>query len=1065
MEPLSAPTQKETDFDKSPSTDNVSTKTDESLTSKRIPLRSTLDGHSSKHVEKDIYCSKSDVSNKMSENVKQCTTKNDTSIFLKPSAQILESSVDSVDIFQKASSSTPNEPKIQKICDYSLSSENDSMSLNKIVNSTLIVDNCSDNLDGMSFFENLNFSEIEVNNNENFSDIISNLDVKKKKQARKVDNKEMPDTYNRPINNLSNAESSNSDFSESKESDAEDYIPSDYEDDEQSDNENSLDSEEEIDENNKILGEERLEKEDCSTEGDKRVDAKDKDKVSDSNNKSIEKNVQQNDKNKKKVVIGSLPEGVGGIDKRKLIVDSSEGKKSYTKKYCCLYCNKLDFKIARHLETHHREEERVKLFLALPPKNPERKKLIEALRKEGNLKHNQLQEINKGNLIPERRPNVKYGKNAEDFLACPYCQGTYSVNNLRNHIRKYHTNEKVGPGRTNLTLGRKVETRIHEIASNKLRTEVFPLLRHDEIVNSIKYDKLVITYANKMCQKYKKVQDAQMIRGKLRLLGRILLAARTVNSNVTDMTSVFRPKNYDVCIQAIKTVAGFDETTDEYKAPTTALESITLIKLVGEILANECLRTEAYDEMKLVEDFLKLLNVDSTFTVKKQAHEQQQHHQRYKKIELPKTSDIRKLHDYLESKIIISYDQLKKHCNLQNWKELAGYTLTMLQIFNRRRAGETERLMIANFESRVSIETCAESNDLKNLNVTAIEKLKKYKHIDLEGKLGRKVPMILTELLEKSMMHLIKTRKKVSIPEENPFVFGLPGNGAKRIRYLKACVLLRRFSIACNASKPETLRGTLLRKHIATQCITYDLAKNEEEQVAKYLGHNLNIHKDYYQVPSAVRDLVLVREILEKGQGKDKEDSENEEMENRLSDLEDEVDSELEENDEIINSLFIEEPQNDVTLSDDLLESSQETGDKSCQGIATQKPLCNMNSEYSTAQCTNSISRKGKVSLLKSTTQKSKKSNCSFSVSRKIIKKTKKKGIDLDETTKRRSVKKPRWSEEAKNLILTTFAKNIKSKTLPSLSEIQKIKANNECLDSHEKCAIKTWISNQFSRK
>lgn len=50
-----------------------------------------------------------------------------------------------------------------------------------------------------------------------------------------------------------------------------------------------------------------------------------------------------------------------------------------------------------------------------------------------------------------------------------------------------------------------------------------------------------------------------MIRARLRLLGRYLIALRTKSENITDFASLYDPKFYDVAIVAVNSVAGFDE--------------------------------------------------------------------------------------------------------------------------------------------------------------------------------------------------------------------------------------------------------------------------------------------------------------------------------------------------------------------------------------------------------------------------------------------------------------------------------------------------------------------------
>lgn len=58
-------------------------------------------------------------------------------------------------------------------------------------------------------------------------------------------------------------------------------------------------------------------------------------------------------------------EGKATCDDTNLIVSKSQ-KRGANKRYFCMYCNKLQAKFARHLETVHKNEAEVKKFILLP---------------------------------------------------------------------------------------------------------------------------------------------------------------------------------------------------------------------------------------------------------------------------------------------------------------------------------------------------------------------------------------------------------------------------------------------------------------------------------------------------------------------------------------------------------------------------------------------------------------------------------------------------------------------------------------------------------------------------
>ncbi|CAI5690129.1 unnamed protein product [Oreochromis niloticus] len=80
------------------------------------------------------------------------------------------------------------------------------------------------------------------------------------------------------------------------------------------------------------------------------------------------------------------------------------------------------------------------------------------------------------------------------------------------------------------------------------------------------------------------------------------------------------------------------------------------------------------------------------------------------------------------------------------------------------------------------------------------------------------------------------------------------------------------FADACGAEHPQNLRSTNLRKQIATISQVMNLKDNELDQLADFLGHDIRVHREYYQVPQSTIQLAKISKLLmamEKGSVKD----------------------------------------------------------------------------------------------------------------------------------------------------------------------------------------------------
>jgi len=323
----------------------------------------------------------------------------------------------------------------------------------------------------------------------------------------------------------------------------------------------------------------------------------------------------------------------------------------------CIFCGKLQKQLARYLEYVHRNEPDVKKFAVLPKNNTERKKIIEILRKNGNFKFNTNSELNNGQLIVCRRPNEKYSKIAKDFIACAKCKGFFSKNTIRHYSRSCF-GKHFKKNKCIMIMGRKVTCRLHSSANEIVRKMIFPVMRDDEITRITRYDKVLILYANKMCIKYKSEHHHDMIRARLRLLGRFLLALKNINKNVSDFESLYCPRLYDDCIHAINIVAKYNNEEKVYGTPAVAANLSTLIKYIGNLLIAECIKKEDSEKKIQVKDFLKLITVDIGTSVNKTVVETQTAQRRHKNTKLPSLEDIKKLYEYLRKKRIL---KLLKH--------------------------------------------------------------------------------------------------------------------------------------------------------------------------------------------------------------------------------------------------------------------------------------------------------------------------------------------------------------------------------------------------------------------
>ena len=249
------------------------------------------------------------------------------------------------------------------------------------------------------------------------------------------------------------------------------------------------------------------------------------------------------------------------------------------------------------------------------------------------------------NLIVCRRAKSHRTHSPSHYKVCPNCKGYFSKLSLRKHYRLCCQTGKKGE-RNILINSRRIHGDIHKKASEKLKQDIFPVLREDDVTRILRYDELAILYGNKMCTKYRSRHHDSMIRARLRLIGRFLLEIKKINLNITDFASVFQPVNYDSAIKAINIVARLNERTGKYGSPATAFALGTALKVNANSLIFECIKVGDLNKKILVKDFFKLMAEDIGSSVNKTVEENQLEHKRQKKIILPTIQDIKLLNNF-----------------------------------------------------------------------------------------------------------------------------------------------------------------------------------------------------------------------------------------------------------------------------------------------------------------------------------------------------------------------------------------------------------------------------------
>lgn len=131
-------------------------------------------------------------------------------------------------------------------------------------------------------------------------------------------------------------------------------------------------------------------------------------------------------------------------------------------------------------------------------------------------------------------------------------------------------------------------------------------------------------------------------------------------------------------------------------------------------------------------------------------------------------------------------------------------------------------------------------------------------------KLQRTVPVLVHTGIYESLQLFLDLRGTAGVSPENKFIFGLPGLTNKRKRCLHVYAVMSKHSGICDADDPSSLRGTNLRKYIASLLAEYNLSDSDLTDLANFLGHEEKIKKSHYRQRTNW-EILVVSQFLERG--------------------------------------------------------------------------------------------------------------------------------------------------------------------------------------------------------
>ncbi|KAL1448310.1 hypothetical protein WDU94_013928 [Cyamophila willieti] len=499
-------------------------------------------------------------------------------------------------------------------------------------------------------------------------------------------------------------------------------------------------------------------------------------------------------------------------------------------KHFCKYCSTLVTQLPRHLKSKHKAESEIKFLTLLTPRR--KRTRLEQIRKEGAVLYNHGIGQNDGKKIICSRPQKT---TTENFRTCPDCKYAYQDSSFTKHvIRCSGKNGKIIPERMSFPIDDYV-----------LEKKVLNIMKTDVVFKILSQDETILKYGSRILHKNRKEQHIyNHVSNKMRDLAKLVLELGSQDERIKSLKDAISPIHFMEIVKAVKVLGGYQALKNTFQKPSLPMKLGQALKKCADILIIEAIYAEDIAYGQQLQNFVDLYEKDWHHQLGHHAQRSMYEGKFNKFLKLPESNDITTLMNYLDSeenkwiKEIENSHKSGDFCNIaQQWKELASLTLVNVLVFNRRRSGEISRLELTSyrpFSSRMDVDANMELLDDMETKLSSL-----FQRIEIRGKKGRRVALLLTPQLIRCCDVLVKHRKYSDSSAENPYFF------SSKDRYIRGSECLNKIT---KKLELENITSTNLRKHVATMIQIMSLSNNELQSFADCMGHNLEVHKEFYSL-------------------------------------------------------------------------------------------------------------------------------------------------------------------------------------------------------------------------
>ena len=508
----------------------------------------------------------------------------------------------------------------------------------------------------------------------------------------------------------------------------------------------------------------------------------------------------------------------------------------------CYFCHKVVPRVGEHYKSKHKDEPKVQEIL----KEAETKKKhiwkFQSINNQVDYAKNNDILTQQGMVGPLKEARSK--SNSTQKVNCGLCFARVS----KNYYKSHHI--KICPGnKTEPVVEKVIDFDDHDF----FKSVIQPITKRKK--SGILENELLLSYGKDVWEDVA-YEKPEVVKKKLK---DARLLEETLKEKLGDdfnLNKVMDREYINQLISIIKDLGGFGKEGkfSIFKNPSLALRACDLLLEIAEFERKRYdLKDDAANETR-VKKFIATFGDESKKKIKKFASLTMQRRKFNKPVEIPLTSDIKKIDETIDKNIIDLMNKIKDE-NLSCeekfiiWKDLRDNLMTSILIFTRQRGGAVEKLTIEEYYKAKENPVCISDEIRDSLDESDKFLLNNLLVIDLEHKHCLEGQLLLTKIHVQGVDLLIFYRKcfPEDIYSDNPFVFPAeksmnPVRGGDKLRNLR------------DGTK---ITSTLLRKHYNTAMQVVNETQGDQRTRAKVMGHSWLTQQRRYTITDKVRSMVV----------------------------------------------------------------------------------------------------------------------------------------------------------------------------------------------------------------